>query len=109
MSRVSLQVDFYMNHKDHIFVTNVVVNNMTWEIVVLNVISRPTCAIAELSNIAKIRKYKGLHEGHHFILMALEVGDALEHDMDCFIKEFACFSTADDWEVIYPCLFPFNF
>jgi len=43
----------------------------------------------ELNAIVKIHKYRGLHEGHHFILMAMEVHDAFERDMDCFTKECA--------------------
>jgi hypothetical protein len=54
-----------------------------------SVINQPTSAIAKLSTIAKIRKYKGLHEGNHFILMAMEVHGASEHDMDHFIRECA--------------------
>jgi hypothetical protein len=45
----------------------------------------------KISAIAMIHKYKGLHEGHHFILMAMKVHGALGHDMDCFIKECAHF------------------
>jgi hypothetical protein len=44
----------------------------------------------KLNTIAKIHKYKGFYEGHHFILMALEVHDALERDMDRFIRECDC-------------------
>jgi len=39
--------------------------------------------------IAKIHKYKGIHERHHFILMAMEVHGAPECDMDHFIRECA--------------------
>jgi hypothetical protein len=46
--------------------------------------------LAKLSAITKIHKYRGLHEGHHFILMAMEVHDTLGHDMDGFTKECAC-------------------
>jgi hypothetical protein len=35
-----------------------------------NVINQPTNVVVELSTIVKINKYKGLHEVHHFILMA---------------------------------------
>jgi hypothetical protein len=56
-----------------------------------SVINRLTNVIVKFSNIVKIYKYKGLHEGHHFILMAMEVHGALEHDMDHFIKECAHF------------------
>jgi hypothetical protein len=45
----------------------------------------------KLSTIIKIRKYKKLHERHHFILMAMEVHSASKRDMDCFIKECARF------------------
>jgi len=41
----------------------------------------------EFSSITKIRKYKRLHEGHHFILMVMEVHDTPERDMDQFIME----------------------
>jgi hypothetical protein len=43
-------------------------------------------ATSKLSAIVKIYKYKGFHDGHHFILMAMEVHGALGCDMDCFIK-----------------------
>jgi hypothetical protein len=43
----------------------------------------------ELNTITKIYKYKGLHEGHHFITMAMEAHGAPGCDMDCFIKECA--------------------
>jgi hypothetical protein len=55
----------------------------------MNVISQPTNATIELSTIAKFCKYKGLHEGHHFIPMAMEVHGTLGCDMDCFIRECA--------------------
>jgi len=44
----------------------------------------------KLNVIVKIRKYRGLHEGHQFIPMAMEVHGAPRCDMDCFIKECAC-------------------
>jgi len=54
----------------------------------LNVISPPIGAIAEPNAIVKIHKYKGLQEGHHFILTAMEVHGTPERDMDRFIMEF---------------------
>jgi hypothetical protein len=54
-----------------------------------SVISRPTSVIAKLNAIVKIYKCKGLHEGHHFISMTMEVHDTPKHDMDHFIKECA--------------------
>jgi len=59
------------------------------EMVALNVINRPTSVIAELNIIVKVRKYKGFLKRHHFIPMAMEVHNALRHDMDHFIKECA--------------------
>jgi hypothetical protein len=43
----------------------------------------------ELSAIARIHKYKRLHEGHHFVPMAMEVHNAHGRDMDHFIKKCA--------------------
>jgi hypothetical protein len=56
---------------------------------VLNLISQPNGAAMEPNAIAKIRKYKRFHKGHHFILMAMEVHNALGRDMDHFIRECA--------------------
>jgi hypothetical protein len=66
-----------------------VFTDLTRETVALNVISRPTNATTKLSTISKICKYKGLHEGHHFILMAMEMHGAPGRDMDRFIRERA--------------------
>jgi len=88
-SGASLRTNLYVTHEDQIFVTNVVVTDLTWEIVALNVISRLVGAIIKHNAIAKIRKYKGLHEGHHFILMAMEVHPAPRCDIDYFIGECA--------------------
>jgi hypothetical protein len=78
-----------MIRKDHVFVIDVVVNDLTRETVALNVISRPIGAVVKLSAIVEICKYRRLHEGHHFIPMAMEVHGAPELDMNCFIKECA--------------------
>jgi hypothetical protein len=79
-----------MIRKDHIFVANVMVIDLMREMVALSVISRPVVgAMVEFSSIAKIRKYRKLHEGHHFIPMAMEVHDTPGHDMDCMFKERA--------------------
>jgi hypothetical protein len=44
-------------------------------------------AAAKLNTIGIIHKYRGLHEGHHFILMAMEVHNSPMRDMDHFNKE----------------------
>jgi hypothetical protein len=67
----------------------VVVIDPTQEMVASSVISQPTSVVAELSAIVKICKYKGLHKGHHFIPMAMEVHGTPKCDMDHFIKECA--------------------
>ncbi len=66
------------------------VTDPTWEIMASNVISQPACVTIKFNVFIKICKYKRLHEGHHFIPMALKVDDTLGHDMDCFIGECAC-------------------
>jgi hypothetical protein len=78
-----------MIRKDQVFIVSVVVTNPRREMMAFNVITRLASATMELNVITKIRKYKGLHEGHHFILMAMEVHGTFERDMDCFIKECA--------------------
>jgi len=77
-----------MIRKKKIFIANVMVINLMREIMALNVIIPPIGATAKLNTIAKIRKYRGLQEGHHFIPMAMEVHGAPKHDMDRFIREF---------------------
>ncbi len=57
-----------------------------------SVISQPIGVIAELRAIIEIHKYKGFHQGQHFILMAMEVHGALGCNMDNFIMECAHFS-----------------
>jgi hypothetical protein len=90
-SRISSQVDLYVTQKDQVFVANVVVIHPTRETVVSNVINQlTTYVVVELSAITKIRTYRRLREGHHFISMAMEVHVALGHDMDHFIRECAC-------------------
>jgi hypothetical protein len=75
-----------MTRKDQIFVANVMVTNSTREMVVLNVINRSVGIITKFNVILKIRKYKRLHERHHFISMAMEVHGAPRCDMGRFIK-----------------------
>ncbi len=60
---------------------------MTRKTMVTNVISQLVNAVVKLSVIVKIHMYRKLHEGHHFIPMAMEVHDAFGCDVDCFIME----------------------
>jgi hypothetical protein len=76
-----------MIHEDQVFVVHVVVTDLTQETMVTSVISQLANVVAKLNVITKIHKYRRLHEGHHFILMAMEVHYTPEHDMDYFIKE----------------------
>jgi len=79
-----------MTQKDQVFVANVVVIHPTRETVVSNVINQLTNVVVEFSAITKICTYRRLHEGHHFISMAMEVHGTLGRDMDHFIRECAC-------------------
>jgi len=78
-----------MTWKDQVFVADVVGTDPMREAVASNVISQPVGATAKLNAIVKICKYRSLHKGHHFILMAMEVYHAPKCYMDCFIKECA--------------------
>jgi len=80
-----------MTQENQVFVANVVVTDLTWETVALNVINWLACAIVKISAIVKIRKYRRLHEGHHFILMAMVVHNTPGRNMFCFIRDCACF------------------
>jgi hypothetical protein len=60
------------------------------KMVALNVINQLIGVTMKLSAIVKIRKYKGLHEGHHFISIAMEVHGTPRCDMDRFIKVYVC-------------------
>jgi len=80
-----------MIYEDQVFVTNVVVIDLTWDMVVANVISRQATVVTKLGAITKIHKYIGLHEGHNFISMAMEVHKTLGCDLDRFIRECVYF------------------
>jgi hypothetical protein len=80
-----------MIREDQVFIANVVVIDPMQEMMASNVINRPIGAAMELNVITKIHKYRGFHERHHFIPMAMEVHNALEHYMDRFIRDCAHF------------------
>jgi hypothetical protein len=61
-----------MIRENHVFVIDVVVIDPTWEMVATSVISWSIGAFTELSVVVNICKCERLHEGHHFILMAIE-------------------------------------
>ncbi len=73
-----------MTRKDQVFIVDVVVIDPTRDTMASSLISQLIGAIAELNNIIKIRKYRGFHERHHFISMAMEVHDTPKCDMDRF-------------------------
>jgi len=58
--------------------------------VATNAINQLASAVVKLSAITKIYEYRRLHEGHHFILMAMDVHGTFECDMDHFIGECVC-------------------
>jgi hypothetical protein len=78
-----------MTREDQVLVAYVVVIDSMWETMALSVIIWPIGAIVKLNAVIKIHKYRRLHEGHHFVPMAMEVHDTLERVMDCFIREYA--------------------
>jgi len=79
----------YMTQKDQVFIVDVVIINPMRKTMISGVINQPTNVVAKLSVITNIHKYKGLHEGHHFISMAMELHNAFRCDMNHFIKECA--------------------
>jgi hypothetical protein len=87
MSRTLVWVDLYMTHEDKVFFANVVVIDLTQEIMTTSVISWLASVVAKLNAIVKICKCRRFHEGPHFIPMAIKVHGAPKCDMDCFIKE----------------------
>jgi hypothetical protein len=69
----------------------VVVIDLMRKTVASNVIIRPIGVVAKYSANSKICMNKRFHEGHHFILMAMEVHSAPKLDMESFIRECAHF------------------
>jgi hypothetical protein len=78
-----------MTLEDQVFVADVLIIDLTREMLASNVISQPTSVDAELNAIVKIRKYRRFHEWCHFILMAMEVHNAPEQDMNRLTSECA--------------------
>ncbi len=76
-----------MTHENQVFVVDVVVTNLPWKTIVRSVITQLTSVNVKPKAIVKIRKYRRLCEGHHFITMATKVHSAPRHYMDRFIKE----------------------
>jgi len=76
-----------MIQEDHVFIVDVLVIDLMWDIVASNVINWLIGAAIELNTFSKISKYKRLHEGHHFIPTAMDMHGTCVHDMDHFIKE----------------------
>jgi hypothetical protein len=108
MSRASLEVGFYMIREDHVFVTIMVVIDAIQKTMALSVISVIN-VVAKLSAIVKIHKYERSHEEHHFILMAMEVHGKLGVIWIVSSGSVFAFSTIKNQEIIYLCLFAFNF
>ncbi len=79
------------------------------ETVALSVINRLIGVVVKFNAIIKIRMYNGLHERYHFILMAMEMNDALGVIWIVSLGSVLDSSMIDDQEVIYPCPFAFNF
>ncbi len=104
---VSLKFNLYMIRKDQVFVVDGVITNMTREIVASSVISQLAGAAENLTSLLKSTNIKGLHEGHHFILMTTEVHLGLIWIVSS--RSVPVFSMINDQEVIYFCFFAFKF
>jgi hypothetical protein len=95
--------------KGLVFVADVVATNLTQEMVVSSVISWLIGAVMKLGAIAKIRKYRMFHEGHHFIRWPWR---CMAHPGMIWIVSLGSvpiFSTINKRKVICPCLLAFNF
>jgi len=96
------------DQKYYVFV-DVVVIDLMWETMFLNVINQPIVTIAEPIAIAKIRKYRMLHEGHHFIPMAMVVHGTLGVIWIISSRNVFVFFMINNKKIIDPCFFAFNF
>jgi hypothetical protein len=76
-----------MTCEGQVFVAHVVFIDLAWETMGPSVIIQSASVITKLNAIAKICKYKSIHERHHFISMAMEVHCALKCDTNHFIRE----------------------
>ncbi len=76
---------------------------------ITNVINRPTSVVVELSAIAKIHNYKGLHKGHYFISMAWKCTMHSGVIWIISLRIVFVFSMIDNQRVIYLNLFAFSF
>jgi hypothetical protein len=85
-SKVSLQADLYMTCEDHVFIVDVVVIDLMWEMVAFSVINQLVGVAMKLNATTKIN-IENFMKGHHFILMAMEVHGEPGCDMGHFIKE----------------------
>jgi hypothetical protein len=94
-----------MTQKDQVLVVDVVVAiDPTQDTMASSLISQPACAIAKLSTIINIHKYKRFHERYHFISMAMEVHNTPRCDLDRFMRECAHFFD-NKWSKSHLCLF----
>jgi hypothetical protein len=71
--------------------------HLTQKMMIWSLISRSASAVAELNVIAKICKYRGPYERHHFIPMAMEMHCKPKCNMDHFIRECARFFYNKQW------------
>ncbi len=137
LSKVSLQVNFYITCEDQAFVANMVVPNPTGETMATNVINWLIGAIAKLITIARICKFKGFLRGtiarickfkgfirgtiawickfEGFIRGTILFGwpwRCMAHPNMIWIissRSVFVYFTIDDRKIIYPCIFVFNF
>lgn len=67
-----------------------IITNSTRKTMATGLINQLIGVVAKFNAIVKIRKYRGIHERHHFIPMDMQVHGAFKRDIDNFIREFVC-------------------
>jgi hypothetical protein len=98
-----------MTHEDYIFVADVVVIDLMWEIVTSSVISWSTNVVMEFNAIIKIRKYKGFMRGTTLFQWPWRCITPLGMIWIVSLRSVPIFFMIDNQEVIYPCFYTFNF
>jgi hypothetical protein len=109
MSRISLRTDLYMTQEDQVFITNVVVTDPMWEMVALSVISQQQMQLWTLVPLLRSTSIEGFMRG---IILFQWPWRCMAHPSVIWIVSSGnvlVFSIVGNLEIIYLCLFTFNF
>ncbi len=98
-----------MTLEDWVFIDDVVVTNLTREMVVSNVINRSTSVASNLSAIVKTASIEGFMRCTTLFQWPWRCTMHLGVIWIVSFGSVPLLSIIDDWEVIYPRLFAFNF